>query len=103
MDNLNSRNIKEFLQETDALTYLNAMKVTMAELKEELTTIEETKKYINLSCERAKKAIRRLDSQYRLIVKLALDENTPIQTVELSDDIVENELQELMEEEGLGQ
>lgn len=63
--------IEELLRKTDALTFLNALKVGMTELKEELATIDEAREYQNQAVDRSRKIMRRLDNQYRAIVKCA--------------------------------
>lgn len=62
-------NIEEMLRKTDSLTFLNALKVGMTELKEELATIEEAREYQSQAVERARKIMRRLDNQYRAVTK----------------------------------
>lgn len=64
-------NLDELINKTDALTYLNALKCTMAELKEELATIEESREYQSNAVDRARKCIKRMDTQYRLVVRSA--------------------------------
>lgn len=63
--------LEDLVNKTDALTYLNALKCTIAELKEELATIEEAREYQTNAIERARKIMKRMDNQYRLIVKSA--------------------------------
>lgn len=62
--------LSELLQEADALTYINALKVTLTEIKDEISEIEEMQEYANQACERTKKLMRKADNQYRLISKL---------------------------------
>lgn len=62
-------NVEDMLRKTDSLTFLNALKVGMAELKEELATIEEAREYQSQAVDRARKIMRRLDNQYRAVVK----------------------------------
>lgn len=66
-----SVNIEELIRKTDALTYLNALKTGMSELKDELSSITEMQEYQAQAVDRAKKIIRRLDNQYRAVVKAA--------------------------------
>lgn len=92
----------ELAQNTDALTYINSLKVTLSELKKEYQTIEEMHAYAAEASERSKRLIRKADNQYRLIAKLiskdagAID-NTPI-TI---DDNLEQfeEIEEIMSNE----
>lgn len=62
--------LDEMLKRTDALTYINSLKVTLLELKAEFSSIEEQVEYITQACERSKKLMRRADNQYRLVAKL---------------------------------
>lgn len=70
--------IEQLIRETDALTYLNALKSALSELKEELSTLEETREYQNQAIERARKLIRRIDNQYRAIVKASQGKETEV-------------------------
>lgn len=90
--------LEELLKETDALTFVNSLKVTLTEIKDEVSSIEEMQGYINHSVERIRKLMRKVDNQYRLVAKLVqkegpfatdLEVKTEIETVE--------ELKELME------
>jgi hypothetical protein len=69
MSEKTNMNIEEMLRKTDSLTFLNALKVGMTELKEELVTIEEAREYQSQAVDRARKVMRRLDNQYRAVVK----------------------------------
>lgn len=89
--------IEELMRDTDALTYVNSLKVTLAELKAEFSTIEELHEYISQATERARKLIRRADNQYRMIAKLAQRENSPITEVEINEELLG--LEELMSSE----
>lgn len=62
--------LSELLREADALTYVNALKVTLTEIKDEVSEIEEMQSYANQGCERVKKLMRKADNQYRLISKM---------------------------------
>lgn len=66
---LNKVSVEELIRNTDSLTYLNALKVALSELKEEHANIEETCEYLNSAVERSRKIIRRIDNQYRAIIK----------------------------------
>lgn len=85
--------IEDLLRKTDALTYLNALKVGMTELKEELATIEEAREYQNQAVERARKIMRRLDNQYRAVVKSVQIASEPkqAQVLALDDLLIEGD------------
>lgn len=74
-------NVEDMLRKTDSLTFLNALKVGMAELKEELATIEEAREYQSQAVDRARKIMRRLDNQYRAVVKCVQTASEPKPTV----------------------
>jgi hypothetical protein len=78
--------LEHLIRKTDALTYLNALKAGMSELKEELSTIEETREYQAQAIERARKIMRRLDNQYRAIVKSANAAADPPKAVHIEED-----------------
>lgn len=61
--------VEKLIRETDSLTYLNALKTAISELKEELALVEETGEYQAHAIDRAKKIMRRIDNQYRAIIK----------------------------------
>ena len=63
--------IEELIRRTDALTYVNAIKTGMTELKDEMSSITEMQEYQAQAVERARRIIRRMDNQYRAIVKAA--------------------------------
>lgn len=90
--------LKELLEETDALTYLNALQVTLKELKTQFASIEEMQEYTQSACDRSKKLIRRADHQYRLLAKIVHGQNS-LAPNEVIDDNIDVELQELMEDE----
>lgn len=66
---MNRITVEKLIRDTDSLTYLNALKSAISELKEELALLEETREYQNLAIDRAKKVMRRIDNQYRAIIK----------------------------------
>jgi arsenate reductase-like glutaredoxin family protein len=63
--------LEEMLRTTDCLTYINALKITLTEIKDEVSVQEELRENLNSSGERVKKLVRKADNQYRLIAKLA--------------------------------
>ena len=63
--------LEKLIRETESLTYLNALKTAISELKEELSLLEETREYQNAAIERSRKIMRRIDNQYRGAVKSA--------------------------------
>lgn len=86
--------IEDLIKNTDCLTYLNALKAGMSEMKEELSVIEETREYMNQAVERARKIMRRMDNQYRAIVKSAQAASDPKRIVI---DEPDSELEQLLE------
>lgn len=91
-------NLEELLKDTEALTYINALKITLVELKAEFSSIEEMQGYMAQSCERAKKLIRRADNQYRLIAKLVNKENQLLEgEIDIEQALEDLELEEVME------
>lgn len=86
-------NLEELLRETDALTYINALKVVLIEIKDELSTQDELAEYLNDSRDKTRKLLRKADNHYRLIAKLVQKESPATTTAE-----IDPELQELMEE-----
>lgn len=94
-----SMNLGELLTETDALTYINALKVTLTQIKDEISTQDELRDYLNQSGERTKKLIRRADGQYRLITKLVTKESPTATKLVIDEDAADyEELKSLMEE-----
>lgn len=92
-------NLEELLKDTEALTYINALKITLVELKAEFSSIEEMQSYMAQSCERAKKLIRRADNQYRLIAKLVNKDSTSLEgEINIEQALEELEAQGLIEE-----
>lgn len=84
---MSSRNLREILEETDALTYVNALKVTLTELKSEISSHDDLVLYLSQSQERTKKLLRRADGQYRIIAKLATKEATVANHLTIEDTI----------------
>lgn len=92
-------NTLELIRETDALTYLNALKVTQTEIKREVSDIEEMTEHLQGSCERLKKLVRKSDNQYRLIAKIVSRETLASTSAVVDDDLETLELERLMENE----
>lgn len=88
--------LHELIKETDALTYVNALKVTLTEIKDEFSQIDEQKEYITQGCERVKKLIRKADNQYRVIAKYA-QQGSGSFTGSISLEEPDQELKNLME------
>lgn len=90
-------NLEEMLRDTDALTYINSLKVTQAEIKEEVSNLENMQEHMAQSCSKVRKLVRKSDNQYRLIVKLVKRDN-----IVASDLVIEennlDEVEALMEE-----
>lgn len=95
MDKGNNKTIEQLFRETDALTYTNALKVQIAELKEQFSILEETSEYQAQAVDKAKKIIRRIDNQYRAIVRCT----TEHKKVELVEILEEEDLLDLMNAE----
>lgn len=92
-------NLEDLLKDTEALTYINALKITLVELKAEFSSIEEMQGYMNQSCDRAKKLIRRADNQYRLIAKLVNKDSTSFEgEINVEQALEDMESQRLIEE-----
>lgn len=92
--------LSQLLTDTDALTYINALRVTLLELKAEFSTIEEMQEYTTQACERSKKLMRKADNQYRLVAKLVNKEPTIDGRLDIDDTIEElQEIEELMSNE----
>lgn len=72
-----SDTIKELIADADALTYINSLKASITELKEEISTIEQMIEYQVTALKRVKTIARRVDNQYRAIVKAANHIPTP--------------------------
>lgn len=84
-------NLEQLIRETDAMAYLNALKTALAELKSELSIIEENVEYVTLSTERVRKIARRMDNQYRALVKCTINNN------QLKETEIDEDFKELME------
>lgn len=63
-------------------------------MKEELSVIEETREYMNHAVERARKIMRRMDNQYRAVVKSAQAASDPKRVII---DEPDSELEHLLE------
>lgn len=92
------RTIEDLLREADALTLINALKVTLIEVKDEVSMQQELHQNLSLSQERTKKLLRKADNQYRLIAKLAqrIEGGTVADSLSIED--TSDELIELMSE-----
>lgn len=88
--------LAELLKETDALAYINALKVTLTEIKQEVSTQEELREYQNQSAERMKKLMRKADNQYRLVAKCAQQGEITIANDVIIQDA--SEIEDLMKE-----
>jgi hypothetical protein len=73
-------NLEKLLKETDALTYVNALKVTQTEIKDSISTIEELQGYVTQECEKLRKLVRKADNQYRMVAKLVQNGEVPFAT-----------------------
>lgn len=93
------KTLEDLLKETDSLTYINALKVTLIEIKEEISTLDELHEYQKNSQEKLKKLVRRADTHYRLINRLVTKEAPLATNVDIHDEIEELELEELMQNE----
>lgn len=96
MDNGENKSIEQLFRETDALTYVNALKVQIAELKEQQSILEETAEYQAHAIDRMKKIMRRIDNQYRAIVRCTT-EHKKVELVDIIEE--EDELLKLMDAE----
>lgn len=90
--------LEELLRNTDALTYANALKVTITEIKDELTSIEEMTEYITQSVARVRKLTRKADNQYRVIAKLSQDEAGGLANNVSVEEDIDEQAKDLMEE-----
>lgn len=92
------QNLYDLLRETDALTYINALKVTLVQIKDEISEQDELREHLNASSERTKKYMRKADNQYRLIAKLVTSAESPLaDDITIDEDLALSELRELME------
>lgn len=85
----------ELLRDTEALTYINALKVTQLAIKDEVAEIARLTEHLNESNTRVAKLVRRGDAQYRMIVKIATNSAPAVTNVTVSDDDLQ-EYEELM-------
>lgn len=91
--------LDELINGTDALTYVNALRVTQTEIKDELSEIEQMTNYIVNSVERVRKLSRKADNQYRVIAKLAQQgQGSFANNVSIDDPVEDEEMKKLMEE-----
>lgn len=95
-----NRTLDELASQTDSLTYLNAIKVTLTQIKDESTTQEELRSYMNESAERVKKLIKKADGQYRLFARIVNREPIIATGVVVDESIPEDfeSLKKIMEE-----
>jgi len=91
------KTIEDLLREADALTLVNALKVTLIEIKEEVSVQEELRQSLNASADRTKRLLRKADNQYRLIAKLSQRLEGSLATSVMVED-TSDEYQELMTE-----
>lgn len=85
------------INETDALTWANALKVTLLEMKDEVSSIKEMTTYIAHSSERIDKLMRKADNQYRMISKLVNREGPIVSNITVQEEIDEEQADELKE------
>lgn len=90
--------LEKLIKETEALTYINSLKVTLTEIKDQVSEIEQHKEYTTLACEKVRRLVRRADNQYRLIAKLAQGSSTTIATNVSIEDSANEELKNIMED-----
>lgn len=95
---MNEQTLADFLAETDALTYINALKVTLTEIKDEISQQDELRDYMNQSAERTRKLMRKADNQYRIVAKLVSKDAPAIANKVTVEDSIQDfdDLQELM-------
>lgn len=92
-------NLEQMLKETDALTYLNALKVTLTEIKEEVSNIDELTGYVNQSMERIRKLQRKADNQYRVVAKIVNKESPVVTDLTIEENVEEfDNMKGLMEQ-----
>lgn len=91
-----TQSLEDLAKKTDALTYLNGLKVTLTQLKSELTVTEELRDYANKSAERQRKLIKRMDNQYRLFARTVIKES-PYATDVTVDDSISSEYEQIKE------
>lgn len=93
--------LDELISKTDALTYLNGLRVTQTEIKDEISEIEQMTSYIVAAVDRVRKLSRKADNQYRVIAKLAQQsQGSFANNISIEDDTpeIDDELKEVMEE-----
>lgn len=90
--------LHDLLKQTDALTYINSLKVTLIQIKDEVSQQEELRQHLNASSDRVKKLMRKADNQYRLIAKLVSSPDSGSPTEVMIDDLTLEELEKIMEE-----
>lgn len=89
--------LEELIRETDALTYLNALKVTLSEIKKEVAQQDELRDYQNQSAERVRKLMRKADNQYRLVAKIVTKEAPFATEITIEDETQFDQTKEVME------
>ncbi len=93
------RTFEELIKETDALTFLNAYKVTQSEIKQECANLEEMSNYTIASVDRIRKLMRKSDNLYRIVAKLSQNSEASLTdvTVEEHDVDPDDQIKEIME------
>lgn len=96
-----SLDLDELSRRTDALTFLNALKVTLTQLKQEVAAQDELREYMNESGERIKKLVKKYDATYRMFARLVTKESPYATDVTIDETLPANldELKEVMESE----
>lgn len=93
-----NQTLGEMLRETDAITFVNAIKVTLTSIKKELQTLSELAEYTNNAVERTHKLMRKADNQYRVLAKLAQNTEPSMADIEVDPGLDDNDdFKELME------
>lgn len=99
---MHPKTLADLAEETDALTYLNALKVTLTQIKTEVATQEELRAYMNESAERTKKLMKKLDGQYRMFARIVTKETAYATDITIDDSIPDDEeydnVKEVMED-----
>lgn len=88
-------NLEELFKETDALTYVNALRVTLTEVKDCVSSIEELTEYQQNECNRLRKLMRKADTQYRVVSRIVQNGEAPLATSVTLDENIED-IEELM-------
>lgn len=92
-------NLDELIKNTDALTYANALKVTISEIKDKASQVEELSEYIANAVQDIRKLTRKADAQYRLLAKLAQNDTGSLaNSISIEEDEVDEETKNLMEQ-----